>query len=521
LQKLLWLLKINEDVKTRRPGKFFFMSLRPKQILTESEVQAGLRRGIREGLASEAMSTLTGGAFLVALALLMGANNFQIGLLAALPTVTNIFQLLSIWLVRRFNNRRMVSVCCSLLARLPLLVIGCLTLVLPSMASIRLLIFFLVFYYFFGSISGPSWNSWMKDLIPEKSLGSYFSRRSSYMQMLNVILSILLALLLDDVKRNYPQFLLTTYGMMFALAGVIGITGAFVLSGIPEPAPEMSRENIFKLFRQPLKNINFRSLLVFNSAWVFAINIAIPFFTVFMLTTLKLSLSYIIGLGILSQLCSILTIRIWGTFADRYSNKTIIAIGAPLYIGCIIAWCYVGIFSQAYANLALLAFIHIFMGIATSGINLSLTNIGLKLAPREDAIVYLSVKNVVTALFSSVAPLIGGYLADYFTERQLSVLLQWTGPRVNKIFHLVALHQWNFLFIIGALLALFSLELLGRVKESGEVEKDIVVRIMRSSIRSNLKEHFLIGNLITFHDYFWSKIRRSGDIFRKRINAEK
>jgi hypothetical protein len=71
------------------------------------------------------------------------------------------------------------------------------------------------------------------------------------------------------------------------------------------------------------------------------------------------------------------------------------------------------------------------------------------------------------------------------------------------------------------LLALFSLELLGRVKESGEVEKDIVVRIMRSSIRSNLKEHFLIGNLITFHDYFWSKIRRSGDIFRKRINAEK
>ncbi len=30
-----------------------------------------------------------------------------------------------------------------------------------------------------------------------------------------------------------------------------------------------------------------------------------------------------------------------GLFADRYSNKTIIAIGAPIYILCLIAWCFV------------------------------------------------------------------------------------------------------------------------------------------------------------------------------------
>jgi hypothetical protein len=45
--------------------------------------------------------------------------------------------------------------------------------------------------------------------------------------------------------------------------------------------------------------------------------------------------------------------------------------------------------------------------------NLSITNIGLKLAP-ADAIVYLSAKNIITAFFSSVAPLVGGYLADFF-----------------------------------------------------------------------------------------------------------
>ena len=178
------------------------MNLRPKKELTEAEIQTGLKLVIGDGLAAEAMTTFTGGAFLVAMAILMGATNLQIGLLASLPTFTNVFQLLSIWLVRRYNNRRAISVTCSLLARFPLLIVGSLVL-LFSRYSISLLIFFLFFYYFFGSISGPSWNSWMKDLVPEKSLGAYFSRRSSYTQTLNVVLSLTLAFVVDYIKKHY------------------------------------------------------------------------------------------------------------------------------------------------------------------------------------------------------------------------------------------------------------------------------------------------------------------------------
>jgi len=494
------------------------MVLRPQEILSEAEIARGLRMGIGDGLASEAMTTLTGGAFLVALALLLGASNFEIGLLAAMPTLTNVFQLLSIWLVRRYSNRRMISIVCSILARLPLAVLGYLVLTFPHQASVQVLIFFLFFYYFFGSVSGPVWNSWMKDLIPTQSLGAYFSKRSGYMQSLNVIFSIALAVILDDIKRNHPGSLLSTYGIMFAAAGTVGLIGMILLSRVPEPRPVMSRENIFTLFKQPLQDKNFRQLLVFISVWVFAINIATPFFTVFMLTTLGLSLSYVIGLGILSQVTSILTIRLWGKFADRYSNKTIIGIGAPLYILCIVAWCFVGLFNF-YGNFTLLVLIQIFSGIATSGINLSLTNIGLKLAPQEDAIVYLSVKNVISAVFASISPLIGGYLADYFTSRHFGITIEWSGPHASSIIHLIALHQWNFLFLIGALLAFLSLQFLGRVKEAGEVEKDTVVRILRSAVRSNLKEYFLIGNLITFQEFLSSKIRHGGERIRRPLDG--
>jgi len=490
--------------------------LKPKPELTESEVQKGLKMVIWDGLTAEVMTSFTEGAFLIALAILLGANNLQIGLLAALPMFTNVFQLLSIWLVRKYNNRRAVAVYCAFLARIPLIIIGCMVLWLSS-ESVNMLLFFLFFYYFFGSIAGPSWNSWMKDMVPEKMLGEYFSRRSKYTQILNIVLSISLAIVLDFVKDSYPEYELTAYAVFFLIAGTIGIIGGLLLSKAPEPQSYLSNANIIALFKQPLKNDNFRRLLVFNSMWVLALNIATPFFIVFMMKSMGLPISYIIILATISQLFSILTLRMWGTFSDRYSNKSIISISAPIYILCIIAWCFVGIYSQLYLNIALLVVIHIFSGIATAGINLSTANIGLKLAPKEDAIVYLSVKNIVTAVFSSLGPLIGGLLADFFVNRSLIISAQWISPVsfFNKTVRLVSLHEWSFLFLIGALLAIFALNLLNRVKEVGEVHKNVVKRIMRTRIKSNLKEYFIIGDIININNQLKAIVKGKKKIIPK------
>lgn len=463
---------------------------------------------IGDGLAAEVMTTLTSGAFLVAMALMLGASNLQIGVLSALPTFTNIFQLISIWLVRRSNNRRAVTVICTIVARIPLVVIGVIPLLFPGAASIHFLIVFLSCFYFFGSLAGPAWNAWIKDLVPESMLGSYFSRRGSYTQTLNVVLSLAAALGVDYIRRQYPQYELDTYYFLFLLAGAAGLTGAAILSRAPEPQMYMDKENVFRLLKRPLSDLNFVRLLVFNSAWVFAMNIAQPFFTVYMMKGMGLSLSSITVLAIISQLFGIFTIRIWGKFADRYSNKTIIAISAPLYIISLILWCFVGIYTKLYANIILLVIVHMLMGIANAGINLSITNIGLKLAPSKDAIVYLSAKNIITAVFSALGPIAGGVLADFFEHKSLRIDAQWQGEKSNLLLHLVALHEWNFLFLIAAVIALISLEMLMVVNETGEVEKNVVVRIMRSSIKNNLKDYYLIGNLVTLHDRFWGYILR-------------
>ncbi len=482
------------------------MALTPKDTLTEKEVEKGLKMVIWDGLAGEVTLALTGSTFIVAMALLLGATNIQIGLLGSLPTLTNLAQLISIWLVKKFNNRRAIAVYCTYLARIPLVLTGCLILSLQH-ASIRLLLFFLFFYYFFTSIAGPSWNSWMKDLVPEKILGTYFSRRTRYTQTLNVILSLGLALLLDHVRTAWPQYELRAYALFLLVAGIVGLIGGYLLSKAPEPRSQLSDADILSLFKLPLRDRNFRKLLLFNSAWVFALNVAAPFFTVFMLRGLGLPITYLIVLAVISQVVSIITLRAWGTFSDRYSNKTILGLSTPIYIATIIAWCFVGIYRNEYMNLLLLLGIYVFSGIATAGTNLSLTNIGLKLAPKEDAIVYLSVKNIITAVFSSLAPLLGGILADYFMKVRLTVSVQWNSPGLDKVFQLLALHEWNFLFVISALLALLSLEFLIHINEVGEVDKELVKRIMRTRVKMNLKEYFLIGDIITWHDQLVALLR--------------
>ncbi|MCS3796854.1 MFS transporter [Niastella sp. OAS944] len=492
------------------------MAWRPEPTLTDKQVNRAMRLVIGDGLASEAMTTLTSGTFLVAMLVLLNANNFQIGLLAGLPTFTNVFQLLSVWLVRRFNNRRAIVVICSFLARTPLIIIGVLILVFKSI-PVESIVFILFFHYFFGSIAGPCWNAWMKDLIPEKALGTYFSKRTSYTTLLNILLGLAAAFLVDYTKNNRITAEINIYACLFIGGGIAGIISALCLSNTSEPLGKVTTGNILTVLQRPLRDRNFRKLLVFNSAWVFALNIATPFFVVFMMKKMGLSISWIIALTITSQICSILTVRMWGRFADRYSNKTIIGICAPLYILVLIGWCYVGIYTKEYLNIFLLFVIHAGTGIANAGINLSLTNISLKLSPAEESVVYLSTKNIITALFSFIAPLIGGYMADYFSSRSLLVDAQWQSPHWHKVIHLLDLHEFKFLFLIAAGLAFIAAELLLAVKETGEVAKNVVRRMMRTSIRNNLKEYFLIGQLIDLHDAFRNLIRRRGKETTEKI----
>jgi len=466
------------------------MNLHPSDHLSETEIKAGLKLVIKDGLAAEAMATLTGGAFLVAMAVKLGASNLQIGLLAALPTLANIFQLVAIWLVHRYKNRRAISVICSIFARFPLLIIGVLPFIFKMGTSIQVLIFLLFFHYFFASVVGTSWNSWMKDLVPGKTLGRFFSHRSRLIQILNVSLSLFIAIVLDYIKTHYPEREMLAYSIMFITGGAIGMLGVYVLSKTPEPMSESMYENIFQSLAKPFRDKNFRKFLVFNSLWAFSLNIATPFITVYLMKAIFLPISYIIGLGILGQLCGILVIRSWGRYSDKFSNKTIIGICGPVYTCCIIAWSLTGNPSGNISAALVLVLISVLSGISIAGVNLAMSNIGLKLAPKEDAIVYISARCMITSVFPAVAPIVGGLAADFFALHQFAWSEQWSRSFFVEVLYFPQWHYWKLFFFTGGALALLSLRMLVNVYEEGETKKGIVIAGLLTSM-SNVFRRFL------------------------------
>jgi MFS family permease len=233
-----------------------------------------------------------------------------------------------------------------------------------------------------------------------------------------------------------------------------------------------------------------------------------------MMKSLELPLSYIIAFAIMGQIAGIFAIKLWGRNSDKFSNKTIIRIAAPLYILCILSWPFAAMAPSFLFTVLIVAFINILSGISTSGINLSLTNIGLKLAPKNESIVYLSAKNMVVAFFAALGPIAGGFLSDYFMNRSFMWNIEWNGPNGTSIVHLLELRNLSFLFIIGGILAFIALKTLSFINEEGEVSKDQAVAEMKTTLKkefkSRLKKEAVLSMLyspIYFHNLIHKKIK--------------
>jgi MFS family permease len=493
------------------------MNLKPVKNLSEDQLKSGLKLVVADGLSAEAMVVFTSGTFLIAMAIHMGASNFQLGILAALPTFTTIFQLFSIWLVQKFKNRKAITAFCNFMARVPLIAIGVLPFLFTAGTSIEILIVMLFFQHIFGDMGGASWNAWMKDLIPGSKLGSFFSHRSRMAQTLNVTLSLATALGLDYIKKHYPSNEIMVYHLLFLAGGMLGMISVILLLRTPEPEANKINGNLLSLFSRPLKNKNFRNLLVFNSFWAFALNLATPFFAVFMMKTMGLPVAYIIGLGIISQLSSIVSIKIWGRYSDRFSNKNIVAFCAPLYIACILAFAFAASPGNIRAMVTLLVVIHVISGLSTAGINLALSNIGIKLAPNDEAIAYITAKNMFVALFSTLAPVIGGLMADFFVSHSVEWNLHLGFMGMSRV-HIITLQGWNYFFIIGAALSLMSLRLLKKVNEEGEIRNRRMIVHMRTGFRSKLRSH--LGRTMTDTLYYPKTVIHRRKISRLKLKQD-
>ncbi len=484
-------------------------ALRPKDQLDESEVQGGLRLLLYDGVCSQVMGAFTGGAFLVAFALLLGASNTVIGLLAAIGPFTQILQIPAIFLVDRTGLRKALVVISSFLSRLFWIALAILPWLVPAEQRIPTLLICLVLYFGLGTISGCAFNSWMRDFIPQKTMGSYFAKRLAIATATGAVLTLGAGFGMELAKRMVPNQLVP-YSILFLVGGASGLLGVYFLARIPEPrmAPQTGK-GLLSILAQPFKEFNFRRLLIFLGTWNFAINLAAPFFTVYMLKRLNMSLALVLALSVLSQITNVFFFRLWGRLADRFSNKSVLSLSGSLFIISILLWPFLTLPEKHFLTIPLLVGIHVLAGVSTAGVALCSGNIALKAAPHGKATAYLAANALVSGLAATVAPIIAGIGADWFSKNQLTLALRWTNVESGAaLFDLPALDLkgLDFLFVIAAILGLYAMHRLLAVREEGEVESGVVLGEFYAEVRKAVRHVSNVAGIRSLHYFPYAKL---------------
>jgi len=458
--------------------------------VTDKGVQVGLRALLYDGVCSQVMDNLTSGAFLVAFALLLGASNTVVGLLAAACPVTQlVLEIPATDLVNRTARRKALVVLSSFLSRVSWLVVA----VIPSLVAREqgqpVLIACLFLYYGLATISACGFSPWIRDFVPENIMGKYFGKRMAVATAAGMVTALLAAAGLQMANWYVPSKIVP-YSVIFALGGIIGLVGVYFLVRIPEPKVEAHRpQGVFEALGGPLRDLNFRRLLMYLGTWLFAINLSGPFYAVYMLKTLGLSMPLVIGLSVLSQITSIMSFRIWGKAADSLSNKSVLIVSGYIYIVSVLLWPPQALSESYFLLIPLLVAVHVLTGFSSAGINLCSGNIALKASPHGNATAFLAVNTMVRGIASATAPILGGIVADGLTGKHLAHMLHsWsrdTGPFFAFLTSgLLGIHV---LFFLTAMLGLYAIHCLRAVHEEGEVQGQVVIAYLLADAREVLR----------------------------------
>ena len=456
--------------------------LSPKPTLTDEEVAKGMKWLTWEGAASMGFGSITGSGLLAAYALLLGANNFQIGFLAALPFLVQPTQIFMIVLVERLKMRKALAFSSWTIAQAIWIPIALIPLIIevPSPLSVSALLGLIALRSLLAALYNANYNGWMRDLVPRDMLGSFFSRRLTLATVASIIFGLGASFFIDFWQTQNPSEGGILGYSIAILAGAIfiGMASPVFMALVPEPlmqAPAGKRPPILDNLTMPMRDRNFRQLMNFLFFRGFTANLAVPFFAVYMLNRIGLPLTAVIALTVVSQIANILFLRVWGPMSDRLGSKIVLSVCTSLLLLVILGWTFTTLPDVHALTIPLLVILHIFAGVAIAGINVTTGAIGMKLAPTGSAGPYLAGASLATNLGAGIAPLVGGRFADFFSVRAFSVRVEWIDPSRTVALPAFSLTGYDFLFVVAFALGLIALNTLTTIEEEGEGSREMLM----------------------------------------------
>jgi MFS family permease len=388
--------------------------------MDEKARKKSLKYSTKDGVAWS-VNTGLGSNFITPYALKLGANNTQIGLLTSVPNlVASLSQLETPKLMEKASRKKIVTNCVMVqaLTWLPISLVAILFLFFGGNAMIAptLVIIFYTVYLLMGTLVSPAWSSWMGDLVPEKERGRFFGRRNRIVGFAGIIAMLVGALFLDFFKNwNYA---LLSFVAIFMVAMVARLISWHYLTKQQEPKFKYEHEYYFSFsnFVKRMRNNNFGRFTIYVASMDLMVNLAAPFFAVYMLKELNLNYFVFTVITVSASLATVLSMPFWGKFSDRYGNLRALKICGLLIPAIPILW-------LVSPNPIYLVFVQFISGTVWAGFNLAAVNFIYDAVSRQRRGICFAYFGTLDGICIFVGATLGGLFATYANVGFMSTLL--------------------------------------------------------------------------------------------------
>jgi hypothetical protein len=317
-----------------------------------------------------------------------------------------------------------------------------------------------------NAVCGVAWSASMSEIVPLQIRGRFFGRR-------NLIYGFwaLLAVLAAGQLADWTHNSLTAFGVLFAAAALSRLVGLHFFNRMAFPRAVTQRHSQplpLRGFQVPFTDHGFLWALAFNGLFGLFLFASLPFYSVYVLRELHLSLGALAVMTTMGNVAGLFSVNTWGPLTDRYGVRPVMAASVLLWTtSASLLWLLTGPRWPflAYAGFAIYGFMWALF-------QLLQFTLMINLAPAAHRTYYISTYYASTYLLTFLGPFLGGYLLG----RLPAAWGQLFGQPLTR-YHVV--------FVGSLLLCLATLPLLRRVVEPTTGSLRDVVRHMRRSADIN------------------------------------
>ena len=382
-----------------------------ESALTAEKQSESMKNINRDGMLYSLM-TGVGDAYLPAALVLMGAGDFYIGLLSALPQFFgSALQFVSLTVLRMLKDRKTMVMIGSFLQAItwaPII----LCILYPGSMSVPITIAAFSIGTGIALMINPAWSSWVADIVPENERAKFFANRNRLMQVMLFIATFATGMIIGQLELDYGQRI--AFAAVFCiplLARLSTVYFHFKTENVPY-APVLIKEIGFKhLFLLPAykKELWFLGFVALMS---FSVQFASPFFTPYMLNSLRMDVG-MFGIFIaIAIITKIVSYPYWGKAIDRFSNRTVLVTTAFMAPLVPLMW----LFS---IDPYMIALFQVFSGFIWSGYELAVFNSALSIVGRDLRPSFISKYNAFSAFANGLGAVCGGAFLVLFPNAAL------------------------------------------------------------------------------------------------------